>query len=172
MKTSNNGLSIIKHFEGLKLEAYLCPAKVVTIGYGTTRINGKPINLGTKITVEEAERLLKEDLKAFEAAVTRHTTVELNQNQFDALVSFVYNVGEGNFRSSTLLKLLNSGNYEGASEQLLRWTRANGQVLPGLVRRREAEKRLFDTPIRVEEPKTKPEEVAEQPSKRRRWLRR
>ena len=134
---------LIKSFEGFRAIAYICPAGVPTIGYGTTRINGSRVKEGMKITSDEAEVFLEQDLKVFEDAINHNVLVEINQNQFDALVSFVYNVGIANFKKSTLLKKLNKGDYEEASNQLLRWTRAGGKVLNGLVRRREAEKELF-----------------------------
>jgi lysozyme len=143
MKTGTRGKELIKSFEGFRAIAYICPAGVPTIGYGTTRINGSRVKEGMKITSDEAEVFLEQDLKVFEDAINHNVLVEINQNQFDALVSFVYNVGIANFKKSTLLKKLNKGDYEEASNQLLRWTRAGGKVLNGLVRRREAEKELF-----------------------------
>ena len=143
MKTGTRGKKLIKSFEGFRAIAYICPAGVPTIGYGTTRINGSRVKEGMKITSDEAEVFLEQDLKVFEDAINHNVLVEINQNQFDALVSFVYNVGIANFKKSTLLKKLNKGYYEEASNQLLRWTRAGGKVLNGLVRRREAEKELF-----------------------------
>lgn len=139
MRTSSTGINLIKRFEGLKLTAYRCPAGVPTIGYGTT----KNVKLGTTITEEKAEDLLKKDLVRFETAVKTDVRVKLNQNQFDALVSFSYNVGTGALQSSTLLKKLNHGDYKGASQEFSRWNRAGGKVLNGLIKRREAEKELF-----------------------------
>lgn len=142
-KTSEVGKNLIKEFEGFRAKAYLCPAGVWTVGYGTTRINGHKVSESTQITTEEADVFLEQDLKVFEDAINKHVDVELTQNQFDALVAFVYNVGIGNFQSSTLLKKLNSGDYEGASQQLLRWDKAKGKKLAGLTRRRKAEQKLF-----------------------------
>lgn len=142
-KTSEAGKDIIKEFEGLRVLAYVCPAGVVTIGYGTTKIAGAPVKIGMKITSEEAEQLLEEDLKTFENAVNQSVTVELTQNQFDALVSFVYNVGAGNFRKSTLLKRVNAGKFAEAADEFLKWNKAGGKVLAGLTRRRNAERNLF-----------------------------
>lgn len=133
------GLALIKEFEGLQLEAYLCPAGVPTIGYGTT--NG--VHLGDQITEATATALLKEDLQRFEAAVSQAVQVPLTSNQFSALVCFAYNVGAEAFRTSTLLNVLNQGDYAAAAEELLRWNKAAGEVLPGLVRRRTAEQQLF-----------------------------
>lgn len=142
-KTSAVGKKLIKEFEGFRAIAYLCPAKVWTIGYGTTKINGLPVQSGMKITTQEAEVFLEEDLKQFEDAVNQNTTTSLNQNQFDALVCFVYNVGVGNFKKSTLLKKVNAQDFVGASLEFAKWNKANKKVLPGLTRRREAERKLF-----------------------------
>lgn len=140
------GLDLIKHFEGLRLEAYICPAGVPTIGYGSTR----GVRLGDRISEAQAEALLRRDLLRFERAVNDLVKVPLTQGQFDALVSFAYNVGEGSLASSTLLKRLNAGRYAEAADQFLRWNKArvNGRLtaLPGLTRRREAERALFLTP--------------------------
>ncbi len=133
------GLALIKEFEGLQLEAYLCPAGVPTIGYGSTA----GVHLGDRITEATAEALLKEELRQFEAAVSQAVQVPLTVNQFSALVCFAYNVGTEAFRSSTLLQVLNQGSYEAAAQELLRWNKAAGGVLPGLVRRRTAEQQLF-----------------------------
>lgn len=140
MKMSERGLELIKHFEGLKLEAYKCPAGIWTIGYGTT----KGIASGMKITKEKAEELLKLDVEKFEKSVLKLVKVDLNQSQFDALVSFAYNLGEGNLSSSTLLKMLNNKDYYGASQEFIRWNKANKKVLAGLTRRRESERNLFN----------------------------
>lgn len=140
MHISQQGLDLIKSFEGLRLSAYKCPADVWTIGYGTTA-GVKP---GQTITKERAEELLREDVKRFEDQVLRLVKVPLTQGQFDALVSFVYNLGAGNLSNSTLLRLLNEGDYAGAGAQFERWTKAGGKVLAGLVRRRAAERALFE----------------------------
>ncbi|MGL4998585.1 MAG: lysozyme [Cetobacterium sp.] len=139
MKISQTGINLIKKFEGCKLETYKCSANVNTIGYGTT----KNIVPGMKISLQQAEDFLKKDLIYYENAVNENVKIKLNQNQFDALVSFVYNLGEGNLKSSTLLKLVNSNKVLEASKEFVRWNRANGKVLAGLTRRREAEKDLF-----------------------------
>ena len=139
METSKIGLDLIKHFEGCELEAYKCPAGVWTIGYGHT----KGVYEGQTITEEEAEQMLKDELVEYEGYVNNLVTVGLNQNQFDAMVSWVYNLGGGNLKASTLLKVLNSGNYAGVPEQMLRWNKAGGKVLEGLTRRRQAEADLF-----------------------------
>ncbi len=136
------GIQLIKNYEGLHLTPYLCPAKIWTIGYGHSRT----VRAGMKITPEQADQLLDDDLRLAERAVQRLVTVPLNDNQFSALVSFVYNVGIANFENSTLLTLLNRGWYEQVPVQLLRWNRANGEPLGGLTRRRAAEARLWNTP--------------------------
>lgn len=147
MEVSKRGQALLHHHEGLRLEAYLCPAGVWTIGYGTTRIDGRPVRPGERITKAEAERLFREDLRRFEKSVSSLVKVPMTQGQFDALVSFAYNVGVNAFRNSTLLRLLNKGDFQGAADQLPRWNKGGGKVLTGLVRRREDERQLFlETP--------------------------
>jgi GH24 family phage-related lysozyme (muramidase) len=137
---SPSGLFSIKKHEALRLEAYLpTPNDVWTIGYGHTKTAKK----GMRITERGAEELLKGDIAWAEAAVRNRVKVPLNQNQFDALVSFVFNVGETAFASSTLLRLLNQGKYQEAADQLLRWDKQKGKVLRGLTRRRAEERSLF-----------------------------
>lgn len=140
MHTSQKGLDLIKSFEGLRLSAYRCPADIPTIGYGTTA----GVKMGDTITKERAEELLREDVARFESQVLRLVKVPLTQGQHDALVSFVYNLGAGNLSNSTLLRLLNAGDYAGAAAQFDRWNKAGGKVLAGLVRRRAAERALFE----------------------------
>jgi lysozyme len=130
----------IKTAEGLRLTAYKDGGGVWTIGYGHT---GADVREGLTIPLSEAERLLTRDLRVAEGHVNEAVKVKLTQNQFDALVSFVYNVGGGAFRSSTLLKLLNAGDYEGAANQLPRWNKDNGKVVNGLTNRRHEERELF-----------------------------
>lgn len=141
MKISNRGLDLLKHFEGCELAAYKCPAGVWTIGYGHT---GPEVGPGHRITKADAEDLLRADLAKFEGAVSRLVQVPLTQYEFDALVCFVYNVGVGAFEKSTMLALLNKSDYPGAAIQFLRWNKANGNALPGLTRRRAAERELFE----------------------------
>lgn len=143
MRINISGLALIKEFEGLYLRSYLCPAGVWTIGYGTT----KGVRLGMKITKEQAEQMLVEELQECEDIVFGAVKVSLNENEFAALVSFVYNVGGGALRKSTLLRKLNAGDRMGAANEFLRWVYGGGRVLKGLVRRREAEKELFLTPV-------------------------
>jgi len=139
MNISNTGIDLIKHFEGCETEAYLCPAGVPTIGYGHI----KGVQMGDVITEAQAHEMLVEELEEYESYINDFVTVSLNQNQFDAMVSWVYNLGSGNLRASTLLKVLNSGNYLDVPEQIMRWNKAGGKVLEGLTRRRQAEANLF-----------------------------
>lgn len=139
MQISKTGLELIKSFEGCGLVAYKCPAGVWTIGYGHTG-GVKP---GMEINQAQATVMLKRDMRSYEATVNKYVTVEINQNQFDALVSFTYNCGGNALRKSTLLKLLNQGKIKEAADQFDLWNRGGGKVLPGLVRRRTAEKKLF-----------------------------
>jgi len=139
MKTGINGLNIIKEFEGLRLQAYKCPADRWTIGYGHTA----GVSANDVITEAQATSLLCQDVAESERAVNHYVHGPLTQNQFDALVSFVFNLGVGNFRTSTLLKKLNAGDNDGAAQEFGRWIHAGGKALPGLVRRRAAERALF-----------------------------
>ena len=140
MKISQEGLALIKKFEGLELHAYKCAAGVWTIGYGHT----KDVSEGMQITHTEAEKMLVEELAEYEKAVLDAVTISLDQCMFDALVSWTYNLGPTNLNSSTLLKVLNSGEYADVPAQLKRWNKAGGKVLDGLIRRREAEALLFE----------------------------
>ncbi len=133
------GLALIKKFEGCELKAYQCSAGVWTIGYGHT----KDVVEGMEITQEQAEQMLVDELHEYESYINKYVTVALSQNQFDALVSWVYNLGPANLSASTMLKVLNSGEYEDVPAQMKRWNKAGGKVLEGLVRRREAEACLF-----------------------------
>lgn len=139
MRTSERGLSLIKSFEGLRLQAYQDVVGVWTIGYGTTR----GVKAGMAITKDQAERMLVNDVQRFEPDIDRLVKAPLNQGQWDALMSFVYNLGAANLESSKLLKLLNQKDYAGAADQFPRWNKAGGQVLQGLVRRRAAERGMF-----------------------------
>ena len=150
MIVSKNGLDLIKEFESFKSKPYLCPSGIPTIGYGSTYYpDGKKVTLQDKeITEEKAFEILEYIAnKDFGSNINKVVKVPLNQNQFDALVSFAYNIGNGNFNSSTLLRWLNQGNYKEASIQLLRWNKSKGIVLNGLAKRRKAEKALFDKDI-------------------------
>ena len=150
MIVSKNGLDLIKEFESFKSKPYLCPSQKATIGFGSTYYpDGKKVTLQDKeITEEKAFEILEYIAnKDFGSNINKVVKVPLNQNQFDALVSFAYNIGNGNFNSSTLLRWLNQGNYKEASMQLLRWDKSKGIVLNGLTKRRKAEKALFDKVI-------------------------
>lgn len=142
MKTSTAGLDLIKHFEGSRLEAYRCSAGRWTIGYGHTSEAGPPaVDPGMRITQAEADEILRQDVKRFEREIARLVTVPLAQHQFDALVCWSFNTGS--LARSTLLKRLNRGEYERVPAEIMKWTRAGGQELPGLVRRRRAETQLW-----------------------------
>jgi len=141
VEISAKGLDLIKKFEGLELESYLCPADVWTIGYGST----KGVKEGMSITEEEAEALLKKEAQEYCDYVKEYVSVTLTQNQFDALVSWTYNLGPRNLKNSTLLEVLNKEEYDKVPEQILRWTKAAGKELNGLVRRRQAEADLFQS---------------------------
>lgn len=143
MKLNQKTIDHIKSSEGLRLEAYPDPGSSnglpVTIGYGTTRINGQPIKLETKITKAQAELYLKADLEVFADKVRKLIKVRLNDDQFGALVSFAYNIGIGAFQNSTLLRLLNTGDFKSVPDQLRRWNKNDGKVMKGLTNRREKE---------------------------------
>ena len=139
MKISQAGIDLIKRFEGLRLNAHLDAVGVPTIGYGSTQ----GVQMGDTITEAEAEALLMKDLARFEDGVTKLVKVPIDQNAFDALVSFSFNLGLGALAGSTLLKLVNAGDALGASKEFSKWKHAGGKVLPGLVARRAAESELF-----------------------------
>ena len=139
MKISQKGLDLIKQFEGLRLNAYLCAAGVPTIGYGHT----KGVDMDDAITKEQAEELLREDIHEFELIVQRLVYYKITQNQFDALVSFAFNLGGDSLKHSTLLKKLNAGDIAGAANEFNKWVFAGKKKLTGLVKRRSAERLLF-----------------------------
>ena len=141
VETSENGIELIKSFEGRRLVAYQDSVGVWTIGYGHT----KTAHEGRLIIKSTADRLLAEDLVEFEKYIDTLVKVPLTQNQFDALVSWTFNLGPGNLKESTMLRKLNYGDYESVPEEMRRWNKAGGEVLEGLVRRREAEAELFGT---------------------------
>lgn len=145
MKISSKGLELIKEAEGFSSVAYLCPAGIRTIGYGNTFYeDGRKVKLGEQISKTKAEELLEFVVnKYFADKVFPLIKVEVNQNQFDALLSLAYNIGFEAFTSSTFLKKLNQGDFIGASEEFLRWDKSKGQRLLGLTRRRQREKELF-----------------------------
>lgn len=141
MQTSNNGINLIKRFEGLRLEAYRDSVGIPTIGYGHTH----GVKMGDVITGAQADAFLRDDLQVAELTINTNVKVKLTQGQFDALASFVFNLGSGNFVKSTLLKKLNTGDYAGAADEFGKWVNAGGKKLPGLVKRRAAEREVFLT---------------------------
>lgn len=166
MKTGNGGIDLIKKWEGLHdgdlsmigLQPKMCPAAIWTEGYGRAMLDPdtgdflrgsvnrrKAFRLATIKTEEEAEAALAEDLQPRERSVLSLVRVPLTQGQFDAIVSFVYNLGHGALQRSTLLRKLNSGDYDGASREFIKWNKSQGRVLRGLTLRREDETRLFNS---------------------------
>lgn len=144
MKINKEGLSIIKQCEGCRLKAYLCPSLIPTIGYGHTT----GVKLGDIITQADANKYLLQDIKRFEQAVSALVKVPINENQFSALVSFAFNVGVGNLKSSTLLKKLNLRDYKGCSNEFDRWVYgSNKKPLEGLKKRRKLERELFNKSV-------------------------
>jgi lysozyme len=141
MRINQQGIELIKEFEGLRLKSYKDAVGIWTIGYGST---GKDIGPNLIWTEQQCLDRLRHNVEEFERAIERLVTVNLTENQFSALVCFVYNVGAGNFKSSTMLKLINKSDFAGAAIQFLRWNKAGGKVLDGLTRRRQAEKDLFE----------------------------
>lgn len=145
---TNKGLELIKQFEGFESKAYKCPAGIWTIGYGATYyMNGTPVKEGDTITLEEAEHLLDEmSEKKYGVYVDKYVKSNINPYQRDALISFAYNIGNGNLQSSTLLKKVNANpNDITIKDEFLRWNKSGGKVLAGLTRRREAEADLYFT---------------------------
>ncbi len=140
MNISKEGIDLIKHFEGCRLEAYEDAVAVPTIAYG--RI--KDVKMGDSCTQAQAEAWLDEELHEYEGYINDAVTVALTQNQFDSLVSWVYNLGPSNLKSSTMLKVLNKEQYADVPEQIQRWNKAGGKVLEGLTKRRNAEALLFE----------------------------
>lgn len=154
MHISGKGLALIKSFEGCLrpdgkggFVTYVCPAGVLTIGWGHTNDGGRAFKAGDVWTQAECDAALASDMIRYEEMVKRRVKVSLNQNQFDALVSFTYNCGEGNLAKSTLLKKVNAKEFYAASEQFASWNKGGGQVLRGLTRRRAAEAKLFSEPV-------------------------
>ena len=147
MQVSDAGIELIKSFEGFRANAYPDPKSggaPWTVGYGTTKFpSGRPVKQGDKVTPAQAELYLREDVNKFANSVDALVTVPLKQCQYDALVSFVYNLGATNFRKSTLLKKLNAKDYKGAADEFLRWVSPGSSVEAGLRRRRTAERAMF-----------------------------
>lgn len=140
MVISDEGIALVKKFEGCELEAYKCAAGVWTIGYGSTR----GVNQGDVWTQEKADIMLIDELQEYGEHVSNMVNVPLNQSQYDALTSWCFNLGPTNLSSSSLLRVLNEEKYEEVPHQIKRWNKANGQVNDGLIRRREAEALLFE----------------------------
>lgn len=139
MRISPRGIALIKKYEGLRLKAYYCSANVLTIGYGST---GKHVTPGMTISREEAEELLIKDLVRFELGVMK-LCPRVNQHQFDALVSFAFNLGLGALQRSSLRMKVNRGEFDNVPAEFMKWVRGGGRILPGLVKRREEEANLF-----------------------------
>lgn len=147
MKTSQKGIELIKQFEGFRLKGYLDSVNIPTIGYGTTVYpNGEKVKLSDVISKKKAEEYLINDVKKFEDFVNKYVVSDVNQNQFDALVSFTYNVGPNNLQKSTLLKKVNKNpNDPSISKEFLKWVNAGGNKIQGLVNRRNEEAKLYFT---------------------------
>lgn len=144
MKTSRAGIELIKRWEGCRLTAYRDAVGVLTIGFGHTSAAGKPtVVSGMKITQQEAEEILVRDLVKYEAAVQKALTRSPTQAQFDAAVSLCFNIGPGAFSTSTFVRKFNAGDIKGAADAILLFNKAGGKVLPGLVKRREDERKMF-----------------------------
>lgn len=144
MQISYNGKKLIQELEGFKGTAYLDTGGVWTVGYGTTKIEGKPVEAGQTCNEARAQEWLLADLAWAQTAVNTLVKVRLSQPMFDALTSFVYNVGENAFARSTMLQLLNGAQYEAAAQQFDRWVYDNGKLVKGLVSRRREERSLFE----------------------------
>lgn len=144
MRTSDEGVRLIQLYEGLRLTSYVCPAGVLTIGYGHTSAAGKPtVEPKMTITKDEATLILRSDLGRFERGVESLVKVDLTQHQFDALVSFAFNCGLGALKKSTLLKRVNAKRFDEVPAEFMKWTRGGGRQLAGLVRRRRAEVEMW-----------------------------
>ena len=145
-KISQKGIDLIKKYEGFSEKPYLCPAQIITIGYGATYYeNGKKVTMQDNlITEERAVELLKHLLVSYEKSVDSFCRDDINQNQFDALVSFAYNLGAGSLKSSTLLKKVNANPADPTiKDEFMKWVNAGGKKLPGLVKRRADEATLY-----------------------------
>lgn len=144
MSVSNKGVDLICEFEGKRLVAYDDGVGIWTIGFGTIKYpNGVRVKKGDTCTLDQAKEYMRHDLIEFEYTVNSSVKVPLNHNQFDALVSLAYNIGSNAFKSSTLVKKLNTGDYQGAADQFNVWVNAGGKRMQGLVNRRDREKLLF-----------------------------
>jgi GH24 family phage-related lysozyme (muramidase) len=161
---STAGLDLLTEFEGLRLKAYIDPVGIWTIGYGHTSAAGEPlVASGLVITKDEAGEILKRDMGQYEEGVRKYVKVDLTQGQFDALTDFAYNAGVGALQKSTLLKKVNAGKFDEVPAEFMKWTKGGGRELPGLVRRRRAEVKLWrgldtETPIPVDEARAEPDQ--------------
>ena len=160
MKMSQSGKDMLVDFEGVRLKAYRCPAGVWTIGIGATN---PPVNATDEITKEEAFKRLDRDLVQYEDGVRKYVKVDLTQGQFDALVDFAYNAGVGALAKSTLLKKVNAEKFDEVPAEFMKWTKGGGKELPGLVRRRRAEVKLWrgldtEKPVPVDEARAEPDQ--------------
>ena len=151
MKISQEGITLIKHYEGCPKDAegnavsYRCAAGKATLGYGSLKlIDGSPVQDNMSITMKEAEELLAHELEEYEGYINDMVTVPLKQNEMDAMVSWVFNLGPTNLKNSTFLRVLNEGKYHEVPEQIKRWNKVNGKVNEGLVKRRKSEALLFE----------------------------
>lgn len=164
MRMSTAGLDLLTEFEGLRLKAYIDPVGIWTIGYGHTSAAGEPlVASGLVITKDEAEEILKRDMGQYEDGVRKYVKVNLTQGQFDALTDFAYNAGVGALQKSTLLKKVNAGKFDEVPAEFMKWTKGGGRELPGLVRRRRAEVKLWrgldtEKPIPVDEARAEPDQ--------------
>ena len=168
--SDENRRDLLQRFEGCRLKAYRCPAGILTIGYGHTSAAGDPqVFEGMSITQDRAEQILARDLAKFERAVENCVTVPLEQNQFDVLVDFAYNAGIGALQKSTLLKKVNAKDFDAVPTELMKWTKAGGQELLGLVKRRQAECAIWHTtdkhPDDAHDHRVEPDPVPEAPQK-------
>jgi len=139
MKISEDGLELIKKFEGCETSAYQDSVGVWTIGFGHT----KGVEEGQTCSIEDAESMLADEMDEYEGYINNMVKVELQQHEFDSLVAWVYNLGPTNLSESTMLKVLNGGQFDRVPDEMNRWTRAGGEILEGLVRRRQAESLMF-----------------------------
>jgi len=164
MKMSQSGLELVKEFEGLRLKAYIDPVGILTIGYGHTSAAGIPIvKPDLMITKDKAEEVLARDIGQYEEGVRKYVKVDLTQGQFDALVDFAYNAGVGALAKSTLLKRVNAEKFDEVPAEFMKWTKGGGRELPGLVRRRRAEVKLWrgldtEKPVPVDEARAEPDQ--------------
>lgn len=164
MRMSAAGLDLLTEFEGLRLKAYIDPVGIWTIGYGHTSAAGEPlVASGLVITKDEAEEILKRDMGQYEEGVRKYVKVNLTQGQFDALTDFAYNAGVGALQKSTLLKKVNAEKFDEVPVEFMKWTKGGGKELPGLVRRRRAEVKLWrgldtEKPIPIDESRAEPDQ--------------